>query len=326
LLDPWFFLYFYLAPPFQEFLRSRTIPGATVDRIALKEFPSFPIVLPPMVEQRRIVSALRAIDDKIELNRRMNETLEAMARTIFKDWFVDFGPTRAKMQGSAPYLAADIWALFPDRLDSEGKPDGWQTKPFLDSTSLLSGGTPKTDRADFWGGEIAWASAKDVSQCGETFLFDTERCITDAGLTGSSTRMIPAYATVVVARGATTGRFCMSGQEMAMNQTCYALKSKNDHNFWTNCAFAQLVEGLVHAAHGSVFDTITTDTFQRTSFINDDRAKDAFEVLVRPLFTRISANIADNRSLAATRDLLLPKLISGEVSIRDAKTKVAAAA
>ena len=78
-----------------------------------------------MKEQPAIASILGALDDKIDLNRRMNETLEAMARAIFKDWFVDFGPTRAKMEGRAPYLAPEIWALFPERLDDEGKPEGW---------------------------------------------------------------------------------------------------------------------------------------------------------------------------------------------------------
>ncbi len=284
------------------------------------------ITLPAVGIQIAIGKLLGALDDKIELNRRMNETLEAMARAIFKDWFVDFGPTRAKMEGRAPYLAPDIWALFPDRLDDEGKPTGWKTKPFLELASLLSGGTPKTDRTDFWGGGIAWASAKDVSQCGEIFLFDTERSITDAGLNGSATRLIPANSTVVVARGATTGRFCMFGLEMAMNQTCYALKSKSGHDFWTNCAFAQLVESLVHAAHGSVFDTITTSTFERASFVDDPDVADAFEAIAAPLFARMAANIDENRTLAATRDLLLPKLMSGEIRIRDAQAMVADAA
>jgi type I restriction enzyme S subunit len=83
--------------------------------------------LPPIVEQDRILSILGALDGNIDLSRRMNETLEAMARATFKDWFVDFGPTRAKMEGGAPYLAPDIWALFPDRLDDKGKPEGWKS-------------------------------------------------------------------------------------------------------------------------------------------------------------------------------------------------------
>ena len=90
-----------------------------------RRFRSFRLPFPPLTSKRAIASILGALDDKIDLNRRMNETLEAMARAIFKDWFVDFGPTRAKMEGRAPYLAPEIWALFPDRLDNEGKPEGW---------------------------------------------------------------------------------------------------------------------------------------------------------------------------------------------------------
>ena len=82
-----------------------------------------------MVEQDEIVSLLGSLDDKIELNRRMNETLESMARAVFKDWFVDFGPTRAKAEGREPYLAPELWELFPDALDDEDKPEGWSFAP-----------------------------------------------------------------------------------------------------------------------------------------------------------------------------------------------------
>ncbi len=87
LLDSRYFLYHYLSAPFQDFLRSRTVAGSTVDRILLTEFPSFLIALPPLDEQRAIARILGAIDDKIELNRDMNQTLEAMATAIFRSWF-----------------------------------------------------------------------------------------------------------------------------------------------------------------------------------------------------------------------------------------------
>ena len=87
---------------------------------------------------------LGALDDKIDLNRRMNETLDAMTRAIFKDWFVDFGPTRAKMEGRAPYLAPEVWALFPDRLDNEGKPEGWTTNRLDQLQSSLNGSLCKS--------------------------------------------------------------------------------------------------------------------------------------------------------------------------------------
>ena len=294
-LDPRFFLYVYLSPSFQDFIRSRTIPGATVDRIALKEFPSFPIPVPALHEQRAIASILGALDDKLDLNRRMNETLEAIARAIFKDWFVDFGPTRAKMEGRAPYLAPDIWTLFPDRLDEEGEPEGWKKEPLLEHARLISGGTPKTAEPAYWDGAIAWASAKDVSQCGETFLISTERTITERGLNESATRIVPRLSTVVVARGATTGRYCMFGRDMAMNQTCYALASPSERAHWLYCAFGSLVEGLVHAAHGSVFDTITTKTIEGARpVIAAQELLDRFETTVTPLFIRILANIENS--------------------------------
>lgn len=95
--------------------------------------------MPSRPEQDVIAAVLCALDEKIELNRRMNETLEAMARAIFRDWFVDFGPIRAKQEGREPYLAPEIWSLFPDRLDTDGKPEGWNTYSFDEIADFLNG-------------------------------------------------------------------------------------------------------------------------------------------------------------------------------------------
>jgi type I restriction enzyme, S subunit len=283
--------------------------------------------VPPPEEQRAIASILGALDDKIDLNRRMNETLEALARAIFKDWFVDFGPTRAKMEGRAPYLAPEIWSLFPDRLDNEGKPAGWPSEALLNHARLISGGTPKTDVLSFWGGVIAWASAKDVSQCEDAFLISTERTITERGLNESATRVIPRLATVVVARGATTGRFCMFGREMAMNQTCYAIASIDRRPFWLNCAFGSLVEAIVHKAHGSVFDTITTNTIKGARVTTASPVLlDHFETMAEPLFSRLLSNVEESGTLVAMRDLLLPKLLSGHIRVKDVEKAVEAVA
>jgi type I restriction enzyme S subunit len=142
-LNPRFFLYVYLSPDFQTFIRSRTVTGATVDRIALKEFPSFKIPLPSLQEQHSIASILSSLDDKIELNQRMNETLEGIIRAIFKDWFIDFGPIRAKMSASPPYLAKRIWSLFPDQLDNEGMPKGWSVESVYNQAKWINGAAYK---------------------------------------------------------------------------------------------------------------------------------------------------------------------------------------
>jgi len=293
------------------------------------DFERLPFLLPPLPEQRAIAHILGTLDDKIELNRRMNETLEAMARALFKSWFVDFDPVRDKMEGRDPGLPKPLADLFPARLvDSElGEiPAGWEVGPIFAQAELLSGGTPKTNCEEYWGGSIPWASAKDVSQCGEIFLVATDRSITDKGLEESATQLIPVLATAVVARGATTGRMALLGRQMAMNQTCYALATTLNTPFALHCQIRSRIDQLVHAAHGSVFDTITTSTFDAARFVLPPKsALRVFERLVTPTFERILAASEESRTLAALRDTLLPKLISGELRVKDADKLVEAA-
>ena len=225
------------------------------------------VTWPEYQEQKAIARILGSLDDKIDLNRQMSETLEEMAQALFESWFVNFDPVCAKAKGRASGLPDDIAVLFPDRFDDGGLPEGWHHEPLLTFATLISGGTPKTDEPLYWEGSIPWASAKDVSQCPTQFLLSTERAITDRGLEESSTKLIPAYSTVVVARGATTGRHCITGIEMAMNQTCYALNANNGHNFWFSCAFSNSIQKIVQSAHGSIFDTITTTTLKNTDLV-----------------------------------------------------------
>jgi type I restriction enzyme S subunit len=281
------------------------------------------VVLPPIDEQRTITHILGTLDDKLELNRRMSETLEAMARALFKSWFVDFDPVRAKAEGRDPGLPKPLADLFPSRLvDSElGEiPEGWGIGSILDQARLLSGGTPKTDVPAYWDGAIPWASAKDVSQCSEAFLVRTERTITTRGLEESATQIIPALSTVVVARGATTGRMALLGRDMAMNQTCYGLATTTETPFALNCRLRHEMDALVHAAHGSVFDTITTKTFSTARLVVvPPPLLRAFEGQAAPILQRVLRSAVESRALAALRDALLPKLISGELRIEDAE-------
>ena len=317
------YLYAFLrSPEFRVQLGTRSGETDMAPYVSLTSQRGLSVTLPPLPEQRSIAHILGTLDDKIELNRRMNETLEAMARALFKSWFVDFDPVRTKAEGRDPGLPQPLADLFPARLvDSElGEiPEGWTVKWLFDVARLISGGTPKTDVSEYWDGDIAWASAKDVSQSGQTFLIESERSITQLGLERSSTRLVPARSTVVVARGATTGRFTMLGREMAMNQTCYALHSNSGHDFWLDNLFANAVAGLVNAAHGSVFDTITTRTLEAASIVDPgSELKDAYEALARPSYARLLNNLEHSGTLAALGDTLLPKLISGELRVKGA--------
>ena len=278
-----------------------------------------PLPIPPISEQRAIAHILGTLDDKIELNLQMNETLEAIARALFKSWFVDFTPVRAKAEGRDPGLPKHIAKLFPDCFeDSElGEiPKGWKVGSILDHSRLISGGTPKTDHTEYWGGPISWASAKDVSQSTESFLVETERSLTQQGIDESATQIVPAFCSVVVARGATTGRMVLFGRPMAMNQTCYALASTTETPFALYCRLCEGMDALVHSAHGSVFDTITTSTFASSRIIlPPPSALKIFEGRISALFHRMLNNVTATHTLAALRDTLLPKLISGELRV-----------
>jgi type I restriction enzyme S subunit len=295
--------------------------GAIFDSLKCADVPNFELRIPPPEEQRAIAHILGTLDDKIELNRRINGTLEATARALFKSWFVDFDPIRARSESRDPCLPQPLADLFPDSFeDSElGEiPKGWRVGPILKTARLLSGGTPKTERAEYWGGGIPWASAKDVSQCGDSFLVETERKITERGLKESVTELIPALCSAVVARGATTGRMVVLGESMAMNQTCYALETSAGTPFALYCQLRQEIDHLVHAAHGSVFDTITTSTFATSKVVLPPQPLlREFELRVDSLFRRVLAGIKASRVLALLRDTLLPKLISGELRLKD---------
>ena len=333
--NPRFISYFLSSLDFLAYSDKAAVPG-----LNRNDLHQARVRLPANIdEQRTIAHILGTLDDKIELNRRMNETLEAMARALFKSWFVDFDPVRAKhaqskvegaegrpstSSGQAfPGLPKPLADLFPDSFENTelGEiPKGWRVGSILDTARLLSGGTPKTDRDEYWSGAIPWASAKDVSQCGDSFLVETERKITERGLAESATQMIPALCSVVVARGATTGRMVVLGDAMAMNQTCYALATAVETPFALYCQLRQEIGNLVHAAHGSVFDTITTSTFATSKVVLPPRSVlKGFEVWVEPLFRRILDGTKASHTLAILRGALLPKLISGELRINQAE-------
>lgn len=304
--------------------------GTMIPHFKKGDFGKLRIPVPALGAQIEIGDFYFEVSCRIALLRETNATLEAIAKALFKSWFVDFDPIRAKQQRLAPAgMDEATAALFPDGFEEStlgSVPRGWRTGSILEVADLLSGGTPKTDRSEFWGGDIAWASAKDVSQAAGSILVSTERTITTAGLERSATRLIPRLATVVVARGATTGRMVMFGREMAMNQTCYGLTSKLDTPVALYCLLRREIEALVNAAHGSVFDTITTSTFARSIVVQPPTSILArFEEIGRPLFERIAESTARIQTLATLRDALLPRLISGQLRLPEAEAQISEA-
>ena len=341
---PAYLLYAYLSHDFQSTIEQRKNHGCTVDRIALKELPSFPIRIPPLPEQKSAVHILRSLDEKIELNRQMNATLECMAQALFKSWFVDFDPVidnalaagnpipeafaaraetrrKALADGTANRdVAKQFPAAFQFTEEMGWIPEGWKVSRLHTLIDLIGGGTPKTSVDEYWNGSIPWFSVVDAPNNSDVFVIDTDKKITELGLEQSSTKILREGSTIISARG-TVGKCALVGKEMAMNQSCYGIHGANGiADIYTYYTIRQFVSDLQHRGHGSVFNTITRDTFQSiyVPFGKVELTR-KFDQDVNPLLKRIRFNLCHNTELTNLRDTLLPKLISGEIRIPQAE-------
>lgn len=308
-LDNTFLRYLLTSPKQQEILASYAT-GTTVLGISQKALRTIPISYPDFEEQQEIGETLIAFDDKIDLNRRMNETLEAMARALFKDWFVDFGPTKAKMEGRPPYLAPEIWNLFPSGFDDEGKPEGWELGNLGKVASSPRRGISPADVSEDtpyiglehmprrsialadWEGAGKVSSNKSAFNKGE-FLFGKLRpyfhkvglapldgiCSTDIVVIAPKTSEWSAFTLA-----------CISTDEFVEYTNHTSTGTKMPRTGWNIMAQYKLCLPKPELAQ-------------------------AFQDFVQPSLDRINANIHESRSLAQTRDFLLPKLMSGEIHV-----------
>ena len=301
--------------------------GTTMASLNQKIIERVPIELPALEEQRTIGKFFGRMDEKIELNRRMNETLKEVARAIFKDWFVDFGPTRAKAEGRAPYLAPDLWNLFPDALDNEEKPLDWEISEIGKEVNAVGGATPSTKEPSFWeGGDFHWATPKDLSNLTSPVLLETHRKITKAGVRKISSGLLP-IGTLLMSSRAPIGYLAIAEVPTAVNQGFIAMVcEKRLPNVFVLFWCYENLDHFKGIAGGSTFSEISKRVFRPIPIVvPSERIVEEFERLVRPLYSRIVSNMKESELLAQTRDYLLPKLMSGEIRVSDAEKAVEAA-
>jgi type I restriction enzyme S subunit len=273
---------------------------------------------PPLAEQKAIAAVLEALDDKIELNRRMNVTLEAMARALFQSWFVDFDPVRAKLDGRKPVgMDEATAALFPDHLEDSPighLPTGWKVGKIQDCcVQIQNGGTPRRNEPRFWdGGNIPWLASGEVRQ---SIITATESFITVEGLAESSAKWVPAFSTVVALYGATAGQVSFTSSRLTTNQAVCALIPKKDFAFFNYLTMREATVELENKAVGSAQQNISKGIVEETRVVLPPSALiERFATVASPLFERWISNLHQSRTLATLRDTLLPKLLSGELS------------
>ncbi len=314
--------YFLVSPAMQARMLALAGAGATRNALTKGMIEQFEIPAPPLPEQRAIAEILGALDDKIELNRRMNETLEAMARAIFKSWFVDFEPVRAKMEGrwrrgqSLPGLPADLYDLFPDSFEDSplGKvPKGWRVVPFgkvaeiFDSKRVPLSSRERANRR----GPFPYFGAAGILDHIDDYLFDGTFVLLgeDGSVVKPDGRPFVQYV---------WGKFWVNNHAHVLAGKG-GVSSEHLALFLKDVNIAPYVTGAVQpklnqANMCSILFLLPSDVVCRL-----------FAYVVRPLYDAVKVNVEQSELLAALRDALLPKLISGEIRIGDATAVVSEA-
>jgi len=320
---PEYATYYFRSPKFRTAVTAMSSPStrASLNNEMLSKLA---IVVPEKSIQIAIGNILKSLDDKIELNRKMNETLEEMARAIFKSWFVDFDPVYAKARGEKPAgIPDEIADLFPcefvhsDQLN-KSIPKGWEVKPLGEVFESFGGGTPSTKEPEYWvNGIYYWVTPKDLSNLNVPIIFTTDRKLTEKGLNKVSSGLLP-QGTVLLSSRAPIGYIAISEIPIAINQGFIAIKeneffSKYFIYFWCK----ENKELIIANANGSTFLEISKKNFRNINsvFPVDEKIISAFTSIVEPIFQLIQKNIIEKNTLTELRDSLLPKLISGEIEV-----------
>ena len=323
LADPLFVYYYFTNPAEQHYIIANAIQTG-VPHSNLGQLRAHPMRVPSPPEQRAIAGVLGALDDKIEQNRRTARALERLARAIFRAWFLDFEPVKAKAAGATtfPSMPQHVFDALPTRFRDSPigpVPEGWEVKALSSVCTLVSGGTPKRSEATYWGGDVRWYSVKDAPNDGEIWVTNTSERITEDGVANSAARVVAKGCTIISARG-TVGKLAMAAVPMAFNQSCYGLMPREDRSYcYLHLLVQTAVTELKQRSHGSVFDTITRATFDGLLVpVPPIGAVRSFEALVAPLFDLLLGSLQESLQLSAMRDFLLPKLLGGQVRVEPA--------
>ncbi len=275
---------------FQKFTQ-----GAAQDNLSQEKLLSLKFPTPELRTQKRIADILSAYDNLIENNRRRIQFLEQSARLLYKEWFV-----RLRFPGHEHVKVKD------------GVPEGWLKLSAFEAMDVLSGGTPKTGNVEYWNGNIPFFTPKDATS--HVYVVKTEKMLTEQGLKSCNSKLYPKDTIFITARG-TVGNINLAQADMAMNQSCYALRSKSPLN--QHFLYFALVEGVEQfrsRAVGAVFDAIIRDTFKLIPFVvPNSELINTFTDFAAPIIQEVENLLIQSERLRQARDILLPRLMNGEI-------------
>jgi type I restriction enzyme S subunit len=281
-----FIYYFLIDKNTHQYLASQSSGSANQANISKADIEQIPISIPCPKEQKAIASVLSSLDDKIDLLHRQNTTLEAMAETLFRQWFV------------------------------EEAQEGWEECTLDDLITVKGGTTPSTKEPSFWNGSISWTSPRDLSNQQSVFMFNTERKITEKGLDQIGSGLLPV-GTVLMSSRAPIGYLAISDIPVAINQGYIAIVcDKLVSNYFMYLWCKVNMEQIKNSGNGSTFEEISKSNFKALVTIKpSENALSRFNTSAEAIFAKIKTNQRQIQTLEKLRDNLLPKLMSGDIRI-----------
>lgn len=309
-VNPRYIKYYTLTNEYKNWVNSFAT-GSTRKNINANMYGDLELSIPPRNVQDTIVDIIDSLENKIELNNEMNKTLEEMAQSIFKRWFVDF---EFPNEEGKPYKSSG-----GEMVDSElcMIPKGWEVKTLDYVGDIVSGGTPSTKNEEYYGGDISWITPKDLSGYNRKFISKGERCITELGLQKSSAKLLPK-GTVLFSSRAPIGYVAIAEKEVSTNQGFKSVVCNEEimNNNYVYYFLKYNKENIENVSSGSTFKEISGSHMKNIKIIVPSKViLDKFNDLIKSFDSLLKKNYEDIDTLEEIRDSLLPKLMSGEIQI-----------
>ena len=302
------FLYYELqSPRFRGYI-DRMSTGSTIKHISLKTMRNYSFTFPSIKRQRQISSILKSLDDKIEVNRRINDNLEQQAQALFKSWFVDFEPFRDQ-----PFVESELGMI----------PEGWRVGTLNELGDIVGGSTPSKAKPEYYTNNgIAWLTPKDLSISQRKFTSKGEIDITQEGYDSCSTKLMPK-GTVLFSSRAPIGYITIAKNDICTNQGFKSVIPTLAGTAFLYCFLKESTQEIENKATGSTFKEASGALMKSlTAIIPEKEVLDDFEIMLRPLFNQQEVVEEENFRLASLRDTLLPRLMSGELKVNEIENAI----
>ncbi|HIF9290296.1 TPA: restriction endonuclease subunit S [Photobacterium damselae] len=321
-VDPTYAYYWFSSKPMVEYIK-RQDTGSTIPLINLGVLRSLPLPVPPLDVQVRIRRILKSFDKKIWINTQTNQTLEQMAQAIFKSWFVDFDPVKAKMNGEQPEgMDAATASLFPEKLvESELGliPQGWDIKAIKDFGKVVTGKTPPKKVEDAYSEQgVPFVTPSDIDS--DVFVSETKRFLSKSGVEVVKKNLLPEGSICVTCIGSQMGKAVISPSLAISNQqiNSVVVAKAYERNFLFLNLRRRREEIFLIGSSGSTMPIINKSTFEKLAVLTPSEALiQSFDKAVSALLSKIHQNALENQTLSSLRDTLLPKLLSGEIELAE---------